>query len=201
MLTYHHAGTSEMPLEVLTKSFVAWFEGEPWLERFRCPSCNGFCDFGSTGRYAEWGNGLCEVCGTALMPYWSLERVVEYYFDAARRQGFNQILGKDEQGVVQSWAWGYDLRANPGFEDMPAGGFYGDHVGVASEYRGVDSFDIMVRGWEILEGLGFRYMVIRTHQQAEYVREFLNTIGFNPLDHHASEPDRVYMVWDPTGSL
>lgn len=201
MLTYHHVGTSEMPLGVLTESFVTWFESEPWLERFRCPSCNKFCDFGSFGRYAERGNGYCAVCGTALLPYWTLERVAEYYFDAARRPGFNQILGKDEQGDVQSWAWGYNLRSNPGFESLPNGGFYGDHVGVASRYRGADSFDIMMRGWEILESLGFRYMVIRTHQGADYVHNFLSTIGYVPLDHYASESDRVYMVWDPSGCI
>ncbi len=199
MLIYEHAGAERMPLAALADSFRGWFESEPWLERFRCPRCNVFCDFGSEGRYSELGDGICQTCNTALLPYWTDERVWEYYFDIVRRPGFNQIVGVDEQDQVQSWAWGYNLSDKPEFAGMPAGGFYGDHVGVAPAYRGDDSFAIMKEGWSILSGLGFRYMVIRTHQGAGYVRDFLATLDYRDLDHASNEADRFYMVFDPDG--
>ena len=201
MLVYKESPPSLMPLDQLTRSFREWFARDPWQERWRCPRCNAFSDFGALGRFAEYREAGCPTCHTALLPYWTDERVLEYYFAATRQPGFAQVLGFDETGQPQSWLWGYALKANADFADFPEGGFYGDHIGVAPRYRGEDSRVILREAQKILEAQGFTYFVVRTHRAASYVVKLFCQVGFAPLAHESAEPDRHYFAYDPRGRL
>ena len=193
MLTFSRAEGNEMPLDRLVDAFREWFDGFPWLERYRCPMCNVYTDFGSEGRYADIGDGKCPTCGNHLMPYWTDERVIEYYFDAVRRPGFHMVVGRDEDGVVRAWAWGYALNPElvPPDTDVPAY-FYGDHVGVDRAYRGPDSLEVMTASFASLRSVGWTHMVIRTHVDAVGIQHYLADMGFAQIE-KAGEADRIYM--------
>lgn len=190
MLQFERASASEMPLAALAPSFRDWFQREPWDEYWRCPKCNVFTDFGSAGRYAEYGDGKCPQCSCGLMDYWSDERVIEYFFDAARRPGFDMIVGRDQDGIIRAWAWGYSMypdSTHPSHRNV----FYGDHVGVDQTYRGPDSLEIMNASFRLLTEVGWTDMITRTHRDTQYTHDYLTSLGFQKYE-KVGEADRVY---------
>lgn len=196
MLTIETMQVSEMPMGVLTESFREFYERDPWNEYLRCPVCNPFDNFGSPGRYEDRSLSHCPVCGTALELYWSADRVEHYFLDAASRPGFVGAVGKNGDGEIVAWVWGYHISEIPELSGLEHDGVYVDTIGVLPEYR-EDSLAVFIEGHAIAIEHGYKYFVTRTHVKAEYVHRAMSAYGYSFLRRSTTEPDREYWILIP----
>lgn len=200
MLQFKIAQPEDMPLDRLADSFRDWFMRDPWLENYRCPQCNDPCDFGATGRYAD-DIGSCPVCGTDLVPYWTDQRVADYFGDASSRPNFHLYLGLDQSDQARVWVWGYAHREVSQLAGLPGNGIYVDHIGVDPTYAGDDAFEIFWQAHRECKLQGAEFFVTRTHRKAHYVKEAMSYFGYEFFEYCESENDREYWIRPDTHGL
>ena len=193
MLAFVVASPADMPLDRLAESFRDWFERYPWLENYRCPSCNDPADFGSHGRYSD-DLGKCPECGAHLVRYWSDVRVADYFRDASERPDFRFYLGRDETGQARVWVWGYAHTEVPQLAKLAGKGIYVDHIGVDPTYSGADAFDIFWEAHHQCALRGAEFFVTRTHRKADYVKEAMSFFGYDFFELCEAEEDREYWL-------
>jgi hypothetical protein len=194
VVTFQEMDPRSMPLELVAQSFRGWFRRFPWLEVARCPECSPNGDYGAAGRYADFGNGACPVCGGHLEEYWSDERVAAYFGEAVQREGFVGLVGVSSKEVV-AWAWCYSPVYIAELSDLPAAGLYVDTFGFLPAYSHLMG-ELFQWGHPYLrEEKGVEYFVTRTHRDARYVQDAISAFGYRFLKASTSEPDREYWVF------
>lgn len=184
---------AEMPMATLAASFREFYHRDPWLEVKRCPACNPPDDFGPTGRYGDDKLERCPVCQTPLEEYWSDDRVASYFCAATERKNFIGVVGRNHDGEIVAWTWGYAVEEIPELEFLPTNGCYVDVVGVQPDYRD-NSMQIFFEGHALGYDRGFRYFVTRTHVRADYVKRAMSLAGYKYLSRSIQNPDREYWM-------
>ncbi len=193
--TFERVDPRELPFDLVSASFRDWFHREPWLEVARCPSCSPQGDFGSAGRFTDFGNGVCPACGSELQEYWTDQRVAQYFLDSMDNEGLGLYVMK-EAGDIVAWAWVYSISCVPELADLGPNGTYVDTFGfvVNGQAPFMDLF-----GWGHLEEQkrGAEYFVYRTHVDAEYIRQVTEGFGYRFLRRSTVEVDREYHIYVP----
>lgn len=193
-MEFREISSNELPLELLSSFWVAWFEAEPWAERFRCPLHNAIDDFSSVGRFKD--PGTCPDCGTNLVPYWTQDRIDTYLREVFAKRKFWCFAGI-KAGKVVAWAWGYSADDIKEFDDLPRGGLYIDHIGFDPSHKEDEVGAMLEQGWEAASSRGFSFVVTRTHKHATYVMEAIAPYGYRFLRDCKAEPDREYWAMFP----
>jgi hypothetical protein len=191
---------AEMPMQLLGESFRDFYERDPWNEYLRCPKCSPPGDFGAAGRYEDPQLERCPVCSTPLEQYWSDARVEEYFHAAASKPNFGGVFGKNSEGEVVAWVWGYAVSAVDELADLPKGddAAYIDVIGVLPDYRN-HSAQVIVEGQALCgEVYGYEYFVTRTHRRADYVRKAIGLFGYKFL-RESIDPEKEYWIHDHDG--
>jgi ribosomal protein S18 acetylase RimI-like enzyme len=191
---------SEMPMQLLAESFRYFYERDPWNEYLRCPKCSPPGDFGAAGRYEDPLLASCSVCSTPLERYWSNERVEEYFSTAVAKPNFGGVFGKNAEGEVVAWVWGYAVSAVDELADLPRGDDAGyiDVIGVLPEYRNY-SAQVIKEGQALCrEVYGYEYFVTRTHRRAKYVQKVIGLFGYKFL-RESVDPEKEFWIYDRNG--
>ena len=183
--------------DALSEFLSEFYEGPPWNEYLKCVSCSSFSDFGpraTFGRAEAKARGLtrCPDCGGDLVPFWSADRVREYFSQMQAKGRLSGITLYDGD-TLAGWLWGYHMPEEEGSSYGEGAGMYVDVICIPPAYRnGIVAWYLILTTLRHLLDAGYSYVVSRTHVEAENVRVLFRRLGFEELAAGESDPQRTY---------
>lgn len=186
--------------ERLSEIFIESYSKRPWSEFNYCPQCKGIDDFGPYASFGEEdGKTLCPMCGTNLIPFWSIDRVRKYIEIARANEGFDGFLVYNNGDLV-SFYWGYEhtpVELQSMFDGKKC--FYLDVVWVDRKLRFVKTLisilDTMKDFISKVKSSGYEIYTMRTHREALGVQKIaLKYYNFVPTN-ITSNDDTNRLFW------